>query len=114
LKSYNPGVPADVEFPEGESITDLFDKATKQWANKTALVFYGNKITFAELRDKVDRLATALINMGIKKGDRIAMLLLNSPEFVICMFAAFKVGAVQTHISPVYVSDEYWIAARNF
>lgn len=106
LKSYNPGVPADVEIPDDESINDLFDKATKQWANKTALVFYGNKITFAELRDKVDRMATALTNMGIKKGDRIAILLLNSPEFVICMFAAFKVGAVQTHISPVYVSDE--------
>lgn len=106
LKSYNPGVPADVEIPEDESLNDLFNEATKKWANKTSLVFYGNKITFAELRDKVDRLAAGLTDMGIKKGDRIAMLLLNSPEFIICAFAAFKIGAVQTHISPVYVSEE--------
>lgn len=106
LKSYNPGVPADVVIPEGESLNDLFNEATKKWPKQTALVFYGNKITFAELRDNVDRVAAGLSEMGIKKGDRLAMLLLNSPEFIICMFAAFKIGAVQTHISPVYVSDE--------
>lgn len=106
LKSYNPGVPADVDIPEGESLSDLFNKSTDQWANRTSLVFYGNKITFTELRDKVDRLANAMTDMGIKKGDRIALLLLNSPEFIICTFAAFKVGAVQTHVSPVYVSEE--------
>jgi long-chain acyl-CoA synthetase len=106
LKSYNPGVPADVEIPEGETLNGLFNEATKKWADKTSMVFYGNKITFAELQDKVDCLAAALSDMGIKKGDRIAMLLLNSPEFIICMFAAFKIGAVQTHVSPVYVSDE--------
>lgn len=106
LKAYNPGVPADVELPEGESINDLFNEATEKWSKKTSLVFYGNKITFRELRDKVDRLAAGLSDIGIKKGDRIAMLLLNSPEFIICMFAAFKLGVAQTHISPVYVSDE--------
>lgn len=106
LKSYNPGVPADVVIPEGESLNDLFNEATNKWPKQTALVFYGNKITFAELRDNVDRVAAGLSEMGIKKGDFLAMLLLNSPEFVICMFAACKIGAVQTHISPVYVSDE--------
>ena len=106
LKSYNPGVPADIDVPEGESLNDLFNRATENWADKTSLVFYGRKIKFSELRDKVDRLAAALKDMGIKKGDRIALLLLNSPEFVICTFAASKIGAVQTHISPVYVSEE--------
>lgn len=106
LKMYNPGVPADVEVSETESINDLFNEATEKWRKNTSLVFYGNKISFEELRDKVDRLAAGLTSMGIKKGDCIAMLLLNSPEFIICMFAAFKIGAVQTHISPVYVSDE--------
>jgi long-chain acyl-CoA synthetase len=106
LKSYNPGVPADVEIPENESLIDLFDKATTAWAGKTAAVFYGNKIKFSELRDKVDRLANALTDLGIKKGDRIAMLLLNSPEFIVSTFAAYKIGAIQTHISPVYVSEE--------
>lgn len=106
LKSYNSGVPSDVEVPESESLIDLFDKATTMWPKKTAAVFYGNKVTFSELRDKVDRLANALSDMGVKKGDRIAMLLLNSPEFIISTFAAFKIGAVQTHISPVYVSEE--------
>ncbi|MDD3249207.1 MAG: AMP-binding protein [Smithellaceae bacterium] len=106
LKFYNPGVPADVELNDELSVGELFDEATKRWRKNTSFIFYGTKITFGDLRDKVDRLAAALTAMGLKKGDCIAMLLLNSPEFVICMMAAFKVGLIQTHISPVYVSDE--------
>ena len=53
----------------------------------------------------MDRLATALADLGVKKGDRIAVLLLNSPEYIIASYAAFKLGAVVTAISPVYVSS---------
>jgi long-chain acyl-CoA synthetase len=85
---------------------DAFNRATEKWADKTAIVFYGNKIKYRELRDRVDRLATALTALGIKKGDRVGLLLLNSPEYVISSFAVMKLGAIQTPISPVYVSSE--------
>lgn len=106
LKEYAAGIPPELCIPSDQSLIDAFNQATEKWQNETAIVFYGNKIKYRELRDRVDRLATALAAMGIKKGDRVALLLLNSPEYVISSFAVAKIGAVQTPISPVYVSSE--------
>jgi long-chain acyl-CoA synthetase len=106
IKAYNEGVNPDIDIPDKKSAVDLFNEATEKWADKTALVFYGNKIKYRELRDKVDRFATALAALGVKKGDRVGLLLLNSPEFVVSLYATAKVGAIVTQISPVYVSSE--------
>jgi len=105
LERYPDGVPASIEVPM-KSVGNAFDEATEKWPNRTAVVFYGRKISFKELREKVDSLASALSDMGIRKGDRMALLLLNSPEYIISFYAAAKVGAVLTPISPVYVSGE--------
>jgi long-chain acyl-CoA synthetase len=105
LKFYLKEVPPDVEIPQ-KSAVETFDEATDKWKDRTAIIFYGKKISYHELRDHVDRFATALHDLGIKKGDRVALLLLNSPQFVIAYFGALKVGATLTAISPVYVSPE--------
>lgn len=105
LERYPDGVPADVDVPI-KSVGDAFDEAAEKWAERTAVIFYGRKFSFKELRDKVDRLANAFSQLGIRKADRIALLLLNSPEYLISFYAAAKVGAILTPISPVYVSAE--------
>jgi len=105
LKFYLEGVPSDIEIPE-ESVVDNFNRITEKWKGKTALVFYGRKISYGELRDHVDRFATALCDLGIRKGDKIALLLLNSPQFVIAYLGGLKAGAILTGISPVYVGPE--------
>ena len=78
----------------------------EKYGSKAALIFYGKKITYRELKDSVDRLATALADLGVKKGDTVALYLLNSPQYVISYFAALKLGAKVTPISPVYTSIE--------
>ncbi len=105
LKWYMEGVPADIEIEE-KSVVESFDEATERWKDKTALIFYGRKMSFRELRDHVDRFATALYDLGIRKGDTVALLLLNSPQFIIAYMGALKAGATVTAISPVYVSPE--------
>jgi long-chain acyl-CoA synthetase len=105
LKFYLKDVPAEVPIPE-KSVVELFDESTDKWKDKTALVFYGRKMSYKELRDHTDRLAMALADMGVMKGERVALLLLNSPQFVVAYFAALKAGATVTAISPVYVSPE--------
>jgi long-chain acyl-CoA synthetase len=105
LKFYLKEVPSDVPIPE-KSVVEMFNESTDKWKDKTALVFYGRKMSYRELRDHTDRLATALVDLGVKKGDRVALLLLNSPQFIIAYFAALKAGATVTAISPVYVSPE--------
>jgi len=105
LKWYLEGVPKDITIEE-RSVVDTFNETTEKWKDKTAVVFYGRKVSYKELREQVDRFATALQDLGIKKGDKIALLLLNSPQFMIAYFGALKAGATLTAISPVYVSPE--------
>ena len=89
-----------------QSVTQAFDAATERDPGRTAVVFYGRSITYRELREATDRLANALASLGLKKGDRIALYLVNSPQFIIAYFAALKCGATVTPISPVYTSHE--------
>src|SRR5450756_1654531 len=105
LKFYELGVPADLEVPL-KSVPQAFDEATAKFGAKAAMVFYGREISFRELREHTDRLAGALADLGLKKGDRVALYLLNSPQFVIAYFAALKLGCTVTPISPVYTSHE--------
>jgi len=105
LKWYLPGVPTDVVVEE-KSVVDTFNETTDKWGDKTAVVFYGRKMSYKELRDQADRFAAALHDMGVKKGDQIALLLLNSPQFIIAYIGALKAGATLTTISPVYVGPE--------
>jgi long-chain acyl-CoA synthetase len=105
LKFYLPEVPADIQIAD-KSAVETFDEATDKWKDRTAVIFYGRKMSFRELRDHVDRFATALQDLGVKKGDRVALLLLNSPQFIIAYFGALKAGAILTAISPFYVSPE--------
>jgi len=102
---YDPGTPTTLEIPT-KTLPQIFDEATAQFADRTALVFYGRKITYAQLREQADRMAAALAALGLGKGDKIALYLLNSPQYVISYFAALKAGCVVTPISPVYTSHE--------
>jgi long-chain acyl-CoA synthetase len=105
LKHYHKDVPHTAEFSK-KSLVDMFDETAKKYANQPAVIFYGNKITFKQLHDEVNRFATALSQMGVKKGDKVALYLLNSPQYVIAYFSILKVGATVTPISPVYTSSE--------
>ena len=104
-RHYQKGTPAAVEIPE-KSVQRLFDEASERAPGKVAVAFYGRSITYGELREATDRLANALAAKGVKKGDRVALYLLNSPQFIIAYFGALKCGATVTPISPVYTSHE--------
>ena len=105
LKYYPKGVPEQADVPN-VSIPELFDHVANKYGNKTALIFYGKKISYAKLKELVDRFATALADLGVVKGDTVALFLLNCPQYVIAYFATLKVGAKVTPISPVYTSKE--------
>ncbi len=105
VRFYEPGVLPDVDIPL-KSVPQAFDEAAGRFADKTALIFYGRAITYRELRESADRLACALARLGLKKGERVALYLLNSPQFVIAYFAVLKCGCAVTPISPVYTSHE--------
>ena len=105
LKYYPEGVPHTVEAPD-TTVQQLFDSMADKYGKKTALIFYGKKISYRELKDSANRFAAALTDLGVKKGDTVSLYLLNCPQYVIAYFGALKTGAKITPISPVYTTKE--------
>jgi len=105
LKLYPSDVPTDIDLPV-KSLIQAFEEMAARRKNKNAIIFYGRKITYGELKDKIDRFATALTDLGLKKGDRVGMLMLNSPEHIIAYYGVIRAGGIVVSISPVYVSSE--------
>jgi long-chain acyl-CoA synthetase len=105
LAHYPEGVPQEIDAPE-ISVQQLFDKMAEKYSKKVALIFYGKKISYQELKEATNRFAAALNDLDVKKGDTVALYLLNCPQYVISYFAALKAGAKITPISPVYTSKE--------
>jgi len=105
LKYYPEGVSHDVEVP-AKSVVDIFDQAALTYADNDAIVFYGTTLKYRQLKEYVDSFARALSDLGISKGDRLIIYLLNSPQFIIAYFGALKAGATVTPVSPIYTSGE--------
>jgi long-chain acyl-CoA synthetase len=83
-----------------------FEEACTKYPHNTAIVFLGDKFSFLDLKDKVDRFATGLAGLGIGKGDRILIYLSNCVQMVITFLAAQKIGAVVVLVAPIYTSHE--------
>jgi long-chain acyl-CoA synthetase len=98
-------VPADYVFPT-VPLTRLLDDAASSFPTNTALAFLGTKLTYKQLKEDVDRFATALAGLGIGKGDRVAIVLPNCPQNVITFFAALRLGAVVVEHNPLYTESE--------
>lgn len=113
-KMYEQGVPADIAYPEGMVVPDILDRAASRFPNSPATIFpaaigkrlLGGKLTYRDLDDAANRFANALIALGIQKGDRVALLFPNSPQFVISFFGTLKAGAVAICFNPVYTEHE--------
>jgi long-chain acyl-CoA synthetase len=88
-----------------EAIVNLklvLEQTAEKYGNKTALVMGDSRLTYAQLDEASNRLANALIGAGVGKGDRVAMLLANSPEFVATYFGVVKTGAVAVPLDTKY------------
>ena len=105
LASYPPDVPADFPFPE-VPLTRLLDDAAASFPTRTAVAFLGLTMTYRELRDAADHLASGLAGLGVRKGDRVSVVLPNCPQHVLTVFAALRLGAVVAEHDPLAGPDE--------
>lgn len=105
LKSYASGVPAELNF-EKINPSDALTRTAERFPNNTALIFQGAKITYRQLDDMVSRFASALAGMGIRPGDKVAVLLPNIPQCVIGIYGSFRAGAVCALNNPLYTDRE--------
>lgn len=105
VSAYAPGVPADIELPEG-SLAHLIDDSVATYGKHVALEFFGATTTYAELGDQIARAAEGLRKRGVRKGDRVALVLPNCPQHVVAFYAALRLGAVVVEHNPLYTPRE--------
>jgi long-chain acyl-CoA synthetase len=105
LESYPPGVPETYDYPL-VPLTRFLDDAAQDFPNTPAVEFLGFTLTYRELRDQVDRFATALHNLGVRKGDRVGIVLPNCPQHVVAVFATLRLGAIVAENNPLYTEGE--------
>lgn len=89
-----------------KNLFEVFQDSVEEHRDNTALVFYNEEISYDELGQMVDSFSCGLKRLGIEKGDRVAIFLPNSPQFVISFLSSIKVGAVPVPLNPLYTSSE--------
>jgi long-chain acyl-CoA synthetase len=88
------------------TLPELLAQSAAESSQKTALIYFGTRITYAELLDQVNRVAAGLQALGLEKGDRVALMMSNCPQFVISYFGALQAGAIMTATSSMYTARE--------
>lgn len=102
---YDNGVPTAVDYQDVTLIQNL-DRSAEAFPDAPAVIFMNCRLTYRQLKDQVDRFATALFAMGVKKGTSVAVHLPNLPQTVISFFAIQRLGARAVMTNPLYVPRE--------
>jgi long-chain acyl-CoA synthetase len=110
LKHYDPGVPATIDYPQ-ITLHQLLEETVQRFPNHTVIIFPGvlgdaYRLSYQELSRQANQLANALIDLGVKKGDRVALLMPNCPQFVISYYAILKAGGIVVATNPLYSPRE--------
>ena len=100
-----PAVPREVTFEE-KTMPEFLSRTSERFSKRDALIYLGKKISYAELNVLANRFANALKAMGVRRGDRVALLLPNVPQIVIAYFGIWRAGAVAVPCNPLYMDDE--------
>ena len=106
LQHYPSGVPAEVPDHGYRSIADLLDEAFRRHAARPAYHFMGSATTFAALDAASRTLAGYLLSLGLEKGDRIALMMPNIPQYPVAVAAALRAGLVVVNTNPLYTPPE--------
>jgi long-chain acyl-CoA synthetase len=112
LQGYDDGVPATLEPYPDRTLLDYLSDASRNWPDRPALLFKGSTLTYRQFEEESDSLSAALVAIGVKRGDRVALCLPNCPQFMIAEFAAWKAGAIACPFNPTYSDREISEALR--
>ena len=104
-RHYDPGVPATLVYPDA-TVQDFLDDAVENFPNATCTVFFNAKRTYKQISDDAWRFANGLRSLGVKKGDRVAIMLPNTPQFIIAFYGTLRAGAVVVPCNPLYTVPE--------
>lgn len=106
LAHYDSNVPKTLGPYPNRTLLDYVDDNVRERATAPALFFKGATVTWAELDRQSDAFAAGLLSLGVKRGDRVALLLPNCPQFFVAELGAWKIGAIVAPLNPIYTEHE--------
>jgi long-chain acyl-CoA synthetase len=106
LAHYDPGVPHSLEPYPARTLLDYVNDTARERPEHAAFLFKGRPFSVAELQRTSDAFAAALASLGVKRGDRVAAMLPNCPQFFIAELGAWKLGAIFAPLNPIYTEEE--------
>jgi long-chain acyl-CoA synthetase len=105
LAHYEEQVPKTVTIPD-QTISEIFDAAVRLNPQQAAYIYFGRRFSYAELDRMVGQVAAFLKHLGVKKGDRVAIILPNVPQYPAVHYAVMRLGAIAVPTNPLYVERE--------
>jgi long-chain acyl-CoA synthetase len=109
---YEPGVPEHLDYPN-LTLGGMLEETARKFPDQPALLFYGKTISYAELDRLASRFANALLGLGIRAGDRVALMLPNIPQMVIAYYGTLRAGAIAVATNPLYHSHELEVQLKD-
>ena len=106
LKSYPEGVPADIDPSQYSSLVGLLEESFAKYADRTAYSFMGKDLSFAQTDQESLGLAAYLQSLGLSKGDRVAVMMPNVPQYPVAVAAILRAGLVVVNVNPLYTARE--------
>ena len=106
LSSYPEGVPADIDASQYTSLVALMEESFSKYADRVAYSFMGKDLSFAQTDKASAALAAYLQNLGLVKGDRVALMMPNTPQYPISVAAVLRAGLVVVNVNPLYTPRE--------
>jgi long-chain acyl-CoA synthetase len=105
LKSYDQSVPYRISYPDS-TLHEILDTVADRYPDKTSVIWNRNRYTYAEIKKYSDKFAVYLLMAGIQKGERVGIVLPNSPHFIVIYYGILKAGGVVVAINPAYKEQE--------
>jgi long-chain acyl-CoA synthetase len=106
LDHYDPGIPRSIASYPNTTLVDILAERVRRDPASPGLVFMGRRMSLAQIDRDSDALAHSLVGLGVKQGERVGLVLPNAPQFVISLFAAWKIGAIVAPQNPMYTDRE--------
>ncbi len=106
LKSYPEGVPVDIDASQYSSLVGLLDESFSKYANRPAYSFMGKDFSFAQTDQESLAMAAYLQSLGLSKGDRVAVMMPNVPQYPVVVAAILRAGLVVVNVNPLYTARE--------
>jgi long-chain acyl-CoA synthetase len=113
FRSYPPDVPRTLEPYPRISVFGMLEASARKYPRATAMAWFGRKLSFSELLAETERCSAALAGLGVGRGDRVALVMPNCPQYVIAYYATTRLGAVVVGNNPLYTKREMEFQLRD-